>query len=134
MKNLLQPLIVPDFAYLQKWCEQKGIVYTTKEDIILNSEITSVIQKEVSEINKSLGQVEEIKRFRLIADEWSPETGEMSPTLKLKRNVIAQKYSNIIEEIFTPAKTEEGIIRIKMPRINLSLSELINKLRNGNMF
>ncbi len=127
-------LIVPDFSYLQKWCEQKGIVYTNKEDIILNTEITSVIQKEVSEINKSLGQVEEIKRFRLIADEWSPETGEMSPTLKLKRNVISQKYSSVIEEIFTPSKTEEGIIRLKIPRINLSLSELINKLRNGNMF
>ncbi len=127
-------LIVPDFAYLQKWCEQKGISYSNKDEIILNPDVIAAIQKEVSETNKTLGQVEEIKRFRLISDEWSPETGEMSPTLKLKRNVISQRYSDIIEEIFTPSRTEDGRLRIRIPRINLSLSELINKLRNGNIF
>jgi len=127
-------LIIPDFAYLRKWCEDKGIAATTKEEIAQNADVVAVIQKEVNEINKTLGQVEEIKRFRLLTDEWSPETGEMSPTLKLKRNVIGQKYSSVIEDIFSTSRQEDGKLRIRIPRINLSLSELISKLRNGNIF
>jgi long-chain acyl-CoA synthetase len=127
-------LIIPDFSYLRKWCEDKGIAATSKDEIVQNNDVIAVIQKEVNEINKTLGQVEEIKRFRLLTDEWSPETGEMSPTLKLKRNVIGQKYSTIIEEIFSNSRQEDGRPRIRIPRINLSLTELISKLRNGNMF
>lgn len=127
-------LIIPDFSYLRKWCEDKGIAATTKEEIAKNTDVIAVIQKEVNEINKTLGQVEEIKRFRLLTDEWTPETGEMSPTLKLKRNVIGQKYSSVIEDIFSTSRQEDGKLRIRIPRINLSLAELISKLRNGNIF
>lgn len=127
-------LIIPDFSYLRKWCEDKGIAATTKEEIAKNTDVIAVIQKEVNEINKTLGQVEEIKRFRLLTDEWTPETGEMSPTLKLKRNVIGQKYSGVIEDIFSTSRQEDGKLRIRIPRINLSLAELISKLRNGNIF
>ena len=70
----------------------------------------------------------------MLTVDWSPETGEMSPTLKLKRNVIGQKYSSVIEDIFSTSRQEDGKLRIRIPRINLSLSELISKLRNGNMF
>jgi len=60
----------------------------------------------------------------------------MSPTLKLKRNYIAKKYAYIIEDIFATSRDEEpnGLKKLKIPKINLSLSELINKLRNGNIF
>jgi len=47
---------------------------------------------------------EEIKRFRLVCDEWSPATGELSPTLKLRRNVVAAKYKHIIDEIYSVSK------------------------------
>jgi long-chain acyl-CoA synthetase len=71
----------------------------------------------------------------MVVDEWSPETGEMSPTLKLKRNVLAERYSHIIEQIYaTTAGEHKNGMRIKIPRINLSLAELIRKLRNSNIF
>jgi long-chain acyl-CoA synthetase len=126
-------LIVPNFEYIGKWCEQKGIKVSENIDIVSNSEVARAIQDEVKVINKTLGQFEEIKRFRLIPDVWSPETGEMSPTLKLKRTHLSKQYSDIIEEIFSSSHAE--IVngkKIKIPRINLSLKKLINNLRNGN--
>ena len=66
-------------------------------------EIPEVIyrySKEVKEVNKSLGEFEQIKRFRLVTEEWTPATGELSPTLKLKRNYLAIEYKDIINEIY----------------------------------
>ena len=127
-------IIVPDFNYIEQWCGQKGIRLngSGKQGIINNQEVLAAIQKEVTDVNKTLGQVEEIKRFRLVTDEWSPETGEMSPTLKLKRKVLAKKYNAVIEDIFSTSRVENGNgteKKLKIPKINLSLSELINKLR-----
>ncbi len=122
-------LIVPAFEYVQKWCEEKGIAAKTNNEIIEQVEVIAIIQAEINGINKELGQVEAIKRQKLVADVWSPNTGEMSPTLKLKRNVIADKYSDLISEIFSVNTDERPKRRL---RINLSLAELINKMRNGN--
>jgi long-chain acyl-CoA synthetase len=55
-------------------------------------------------MNLNLSDHEKIKRFRLVSDEWTAPTGELSPTLKLKRKVLYQKYSNIISEIFSVDK------------------------------
>ncbi|MCX6320487.1 MAG: long-chain fatty acid--CoA ligase, partial [Bacteroidia bacterium] len=62
--------------------------------------------KEVTEMNQNLGDHEKIKRFRLVSEEWTSQTGELSPTLKLKRNVLYKKYSDVISEIFSVDKTE----------------------------
>lgn len=123
-------LISPAFAYVENWCKEKGIETTSREELINHSEVIAVISKEVNEINKTLGQVEELKRYRLVADEWTSDTGELSPTQKLKRTVLAEKYSNLIEEIFTSSHEEDNKgFKIKIPRINLSLNELITRLR-----
>ena len=127
-------LIVPNFKYIEQQFSLKGKSFVSNEEIINDPEVIAIVQKEVTEVNGTLGQVEEIKRHRLIPDEWSPDTGEMSPTLKLKRNFISRKYAAIIDEIYSPAPTENGNGKwIKIPKINLSLSELINKLKNNNL-
>ena len=59
------------------------------------------MQKEINKVNKRLGQVEQIKRFRLVCDSWTPETGELSPTLKLKRKELYDKYDHILKEIYS---------------------------------
>lgn len=132
-------LISPAFAYVENWCKERGIETSSREELINHPEVVAVISKEVNEVNKTLGQVEELKRYRLVADEWTSETGDLSPTQKLKRNVLAAKYSKIIEEIFTASHEEDSKgFKIKIPRINLTLSELINRLKtyansiNGN--
>ncbi len=59
-------------------------------------------------MNKQLGQTEQIKRFRLVQEEWTPATGELSPTLKLKRKFLINRYSMLIDEIFSVQKGDLG--------------------------
>jgi long-chain acyl-CoA synthetase len=66
--------------------------------------------REVREVNKSLGEFEQIKRFRLVTEEWTPQTGELSPTLKLKRNYLAKEYKDIISEIYFSGEKESNMI------------------------
>lgn len=100
-------LISPNFSYLHNWCSIHHIQFQDNTDLIQNPKVIDLIQKEVSAINKQLGLTEQIKRFRLVSAEWTQQTGELSPTLKLKRKYIADKYRNLIEDIFK--KNEEDV-------------------------
>jgi long-chain acyl-CoA synthetase len=93
-------LISPNFAFLHNWCFRHGVNFRDNRDLIENQIIIERYQREVNKINATVGQTEIIKRFRLIAEEWSPLTGELSPTLKLKRKYICDKYRSIIDEIY----------------------------------
>jgi long-chain acyl-CoA synthetase len=97
-------LISPNFVLLHDWCAEHHIHFENNQALIQIPEVIALIQKEVQIINKTLGQHEEIKRFRLVNDEWSPASGELSPTLKLRRNVVAEKYKDIISEIYSVQK------------------------------
>ena len=94
-------LISPNFDYLHFWASKHKIHFDDNKDLILKKEIIARIQKEINKVNKRLGQVEQIKRFRLVCDAWSPETGELSPTLKLKRKELYGKYDHILKEIYS---------------------------------
>lgn len=100
-------LISPNFEYLHDWCYENKIHFIDNNELILLPEVQSYFQKEVKEINKTLGQHEEIKRFRLVPDSWSPQTGELSQTLKLKRRFIESKYKDLIESIFAASREED---------------------------
>jgi long-chain acyl-CoA synthetase len=97
-------LIQPNFPFLHGWCSLNKIHFHNNDDMIINPEIVSQYNKVISEINEQLGQSEQIKRFRLVADEWSQYSGELSPTLKLKRKYIYEKYKDIIQQIFVSQK------------------------------
>jgi len=97
-------LISPNYEFLHNWAGMHGIKFRDNKELIANPETISRFQKEVTEINKTLGLTEQIKRFRLVAEEWTPATGEMSPTLKLKRKVLSAKYNDIISEIYSVDK------------------------------
>ena len=98
-------LISPDFQFLHRWAKTNNISFLEDKELISNPLIYACYQKEVSEINTNLGDHEKIKRFRLVSDEWTPQTGELSPTLKLKRKVLYEKYNDVISEIFSVDKT-----------------------------
>jgi len=100
-------LIAPNFEYLQVWCTENQILYSDNAEMISHPKVQAILQHEVKEINKTLGLHEEIKRFRLISDAWSPQTGELSQTLKLKRKIIEAKYKDLIEEIFASSREED---------------------------
>jgi long-chain acyl-CoA synthetase len=93
-------LVQPNFPYLHKWCSFHKIYFHNNDDLICKQRVIECYQKAINEINKLLGQTEQIKRFRLVADEWSTQSGELSPTLKLRRRFIYEKYKDIIEQIY----------------------------------
>lgn len=94
-------LISPNFEFLHNWCSIHDIKYRDNQELIQIPEVVARYQKEVKEINKNLAFHEQIKRSRLVYKEWTPGTGELSPTLKLKRKFIYKKYEHIIKEIFS---------------------------------
>jgi long-chain acyl-CoA synthetase len=100
-------LISPNFEYLHDWCAGHQILFRDNIEAIAHPKVQAVFLQEVKEINKTLGQHEEIKRFRLVADSWTPQSGELSQTLKLKRKILEAKYKDIIEEIFAPSRDED---------------------------
>lgn len=93
-------LISPDFNHLHFWATKHKIHYRDNEELVKIPEVVARFQKEVNMINKMLSATEKVKRFRLVCAEWAPHTGEVSPTLKLKRKVIYKKYDHILREIY----------------------------------
>ena len=93
-------LIVPEFSDLKSWCENKAIPFTTNTEMIHNPLVKKKFQKEIDKYNGLLGETEQIKRYEIMDSEWSTSTGELTPTLKLKRNYINKKYKNIIDKMF----------------------------------
>ena len=94
-------IISPDFDSLKKWCRENKINASDKEQIIKEPQVIAYYNSIVNEFNRSLGSDEKVKRLRLVGDMWSADSGELSPTLKLKRRVIMQKYSTVVAEIFS---------------------------------
>ncbi|TSA30122.1 MAG: long-chain fatty acid--CoA ligase [Bacteroidetes bacterium] len=99
-RKYVAALIVPSFEHLRSWCRVKQIPYLSNRDAVRNPVIIRRVHEEIDHFNRSLGQTEKIKKFRLIPDEWSAETGELSPTMKLRRKFIQEKYYREIEETY----------------------------------
>lgn len=94
-------LLVPDFKYLKEWCAVKELTLgDERDDIISLPEVIAAYNEEVSKINKSLSDWERISRFRIVTDDWSPASGELSASLKLKRKVVMEKYPELLNSIY----------------------------------
>lgn len=99
-RNYPSALIVPSFDGLREYCKRKDIPYTFDEEMVHKPEIKEKYQAEVDSYNKYFGKWEQIKRFKLLEKPWGIDSGELTPTMKLKRKVITQKYQQQIEEIY----------------------------------
>ncbi len=93
-------LIVPDFNFLKSWCNVKEVPYTTNEEMISLPRIRKRFQQEITKFNKFFGETEKVKSWDLLGSEWTFETGEITPTLKLKRKFITNKYQTQIAKLF----------------------------------
>ncbi len=94
-------LISPNFPLIHDWAAENKIHFEDNKELIQKPEIIEKIKKEVALINKTLGSHEQINRIRLVCEEWTPATGELSPTLKLRRNAVAVKYQHLIDDIYS---------------------------------
>ncbi len=93
-------LISPNFKYFDEWKSTKNISFSNNEELIHLPAVHSFFSEEVEKFNKRLNPPERIQRFRLVKDEWTPASGELSPTLKLKRQYIHEKYRSLISQVY----------------------------------
>ncbi|PCJ83213.1 MAG: long-chain fatty acid--CoA ligase [Flavobacteriales bacterium] len=93
-------IISPNFETLKQWCKDNNIEVGDKKELIQKPEIAKYYNDIVNGYNKLLSKDEMVKRFRLVSEEWTPDTGELSPTLKLKRKVLLGKYGDELAKIY----------------------------------
>jgi long-chain acyl-CoA synthetase len=99
-RNYLSALIVPNFNELGIHAKKQGISFDSNEDLIKKPEIIAFYDEKISYLMKDYARVEQIRRFIILPHEFSIETGELTPTLKIKRKVITQKYSYEIKSMY----------------------------------
>jgi long-chain acyl-CoA synthetase len=93
--------IQPSFDFVKEWAKiHKITIGTTNEEIVSNLKVIERIQEEVDKLNEKFGNWEKIKRFELTPDLWSIEGGHLTPTLKLKRKVVMEKYLDLFNKIY----------------------------------
>ncbi|HUH25294.1 MAG TPA: long-chain fatty acid--CoA ligase [Flavobacterium sp.] len=95
-------LIQPNFAFIKDWANKKGIsLGFSLEEVVQNERVIKRIQKEIDLINPQFGKWEQIKKFALTPNVWSIETSELTPTLKLKRKIILEKYKDLYNGLYS---------------------------------
>ncbi len=99
-------LVSPNFTLMHDWAAEHKIHFEDNKELIQKPEVINKIQKEVAVINKTLGSHEQISRIRLVCEEWTPASGELSPTLKLRRNMVTVKYQHLINDIYSVGKNK----------------------------
>jgi long-chain acyl-CoA synthetase len=85
---------------LRDWCRKNNIGDTLNKELIHNAKVIDLFKELVESFNKFFNHVEQVKKFELLPDEWSVDTGEMTPKMSLKRKVIIEKYRDAIDRIY----------------------------------
>ena len=99
-EKFVAAIIAPSFEYLNGWAFKNGIIFRDAHDLIKNKKVIARFQEEVDFFNKRLSHHEQIKKFALTCRRWTPETGELSPTLKLKRKYLKEVYKVKLDYIY----------------------------------
>jgi len=93
-------LIQPNFEFLYEWADRHNMTFGENSDIILDERVISKIQEEIDLANQKFAKWEKVKQFRLTPDVWSIEDGHMTPTMKLRRKIIKEKYIDLYNSIY----------------------------------
>jgi len=93
-------LIVPNFVVLEEYCQRNNIKFTSREDLVKNPAVIKLYDDIIAKQNESLARVEQIKKYTLLTNELTQEGGELTPTMKLKRKQIEQKYQDVINAMY----------------------------------
>lgn len=99
-RKFISALVVPNFVILDEYCQKNGISYASKEELVQNPLIIKFYENIIAKRTESLGRVEQIKKFTLLTNELTQESGELTPTMKLKRKFINEKYKLQIEKMY----------------------------------
>lgn len=107
--KFISALISPNFPVLEEWARRNGIPASTRQELIADNRVVAQYSELVSEVNGTLANFETVKRFRLVPEEWSQETGELTPSMKLKRRVVMERYASLVDELYADEATARGV-------------------------
>ncbi len=99
-KKFVSALILPAFDLLKQWCQENAVPNGTRFEMTQNPKVVDYYAGLVNKLNPNFSKVEQIKKFNLVEDAWDVHTGELTPTMKLKRRVILEKYKKQIESMY----------------------------------
>lgn len=106
--KFISALISPNFAALEDWAKVHGIEATSRAQLVADSRVITLYAEIVREVNGTLANFETLKRFRVVAEEWTQESGELTPSMKLKRRVLTEQYAGVIAELYADEATSRG--------------------------
>jgi long-chain acyl-CoA synthetase len=101
-------LLCPNFPALEDWARHHGMGARSRAELVADSRVQALYGEIVREVNSGLANFETLKRFRVVEDEWSIESGELTPSMKLKRRVITAQYAAVIDELYADEATSRG--------------------------
>jgi long-chain acyl-CoA synthetase len=92
--------VVPAFPELEAWAKEKGVAFNSRDDLVKGEEVQKLIRSEIDACTTQYARVEQIRKFTILNSEWTQDTGELTPTQKVKRKVISEKYAKEIDEMY----------------------------------
>ncbi len=103
--KFISALIAPNFAALEEWARHRGVEAQSREDLVADTRVVAHYGELVREVNAGLANFETIKRFRIVAEEWTLENGHLTPSMKLKRREITTRYAELIAALYEDEAT-----------------------------
>ena len=99
-KKFITAIIIPDFNAIKQWADERNLYFTDNKDMVNNEKVIRLLHHRLEKRCAPLAKYEKIKKFILLDKEFSMENGEVTPTLKLKRKIITEKYKNELESLY----------------------------------
>jgi long-chain acyl-CoA synthetase len=106
--KFISVLLSPNFVALQDWARHHGIETQSAAELVADKRVIALYGEIVKEVNANLANFETMKRFYVVAEEWTVETGELTPSMKLKRRVITARYAEAIDGLYADEATAHG--------------------------
>jgi long-chain acyl-CoA synthetase len=106
--KFISVLLEPNFPALEDWARQHGVEASKHEELVADPRVIALYGEVVREANLGLANFETLKRFRVVAEEWTAETGELTPSMKLKRRAITARYGAVIDALYADEATSRG--------------------------
>jgi long-chain acyl-CoA synthetase len=99
-RKFVSALIVPVYDLLEKWARENGVSFVSREELCRNPKVNAMLMERIDTLQQTLANYEKIKRFTLLPHHFSMENGEITNTLKIKRNVVAKRYKDVIDAMY----------------------------------
>ncbi len=99
-RKFASAVIAPNFDALEYWARENRVTYASREDLVANAQVFALFESVIAEVNKNLAQFEKIKKFLLVSDEFSIANNALTPTMKLKRRFVEERYREQVDQLY----------------------------------